>query len=48
VIGTLCTTWAVPVITKTGYTSFFILGAVLVPLAWLAVMFISSKSLKTK
>jgi len=48
VVGTLCTTWTVPVITKTGYTSFFILGAVLVPLAWLVVMFISSKSLKTK
>jgi len=48
VVGTLFTTWAVPAITRTGYTSFFILGAVLVPLAWLAVTFISSKSLKTK
>jgi ACS family hexuronate transporter-like MFS transporter len=48
VIGTLFTTWAVPVITQTSYTSFFILGAVLVPIAWLSVMLISSKNLKTK
>jgi len=48
VIGTLFTTWAVPVITQTSYISFFILGAVLVPLAWLSVMLISSKTLKTK
>lgn len=45
VIGTLFTTWAVPVITQTSYISFFILGAVLVPLAWLSVMLISSKKL---
>jgi len=48
VIGTLFTTWAVPVITQTSYISFFILGAVLVPLAWLSVMLISSKNFKTK
>jgi len=48
VIGTLCTTWAVPLITKTGYNSFFILGAVLVPLAWLSVTLIKSKTLKVK
>lgn len=48
VIGTLCTTWAVPLITKTGYHSFFILGAVLVPLAWISVLFIKSKTLKVK
>ncbi|RKR80761.1 ACS family hexuronate transporter-like MFS transporter [Mucilaginibacter gracilis] len=46
VVGTLFTTWAVPVITQTSYTSFFILGAVLVPIAWLSVTFISSKNLK--
>jgi MFS transporter, ACS family, hexuronate transporter len=46
VIGTLFTTWAVPVITQTSYISFFILGAVLVPLAWLSVTFISSKTYK--
>lgn len=50
VIGTLLTTWAVPVLTQTSYTSFFVLGAVLVPIAWLSVIFISSKNktLKTK
>jgi ACS family hexuronate transporter-like MFS transporter len=48
VVGTLLTTWAVPVITQTSYTTFFILGAVLVPIAWVSVTFISSKTLKTK
>jgi ACS family hexuronate transporter-like MFS transporter len=43
VIGTLITTWIVPVITKTSYTSFFILGAVMVPLAWVCITFITSK-----
>lgn len=42
VIGTVCTTLVVPIITKTSYTSFFVLGAVLVPLSWLAVKFINS------
>ena len=43
VVGTLLTTWAVPVITKTSYTAFFVLGAVLVPLAWLCGTFITTK-----
>lgn len=43
VIGTLLTTWAVPIITKTSYVSFFILGAVLVPVAWICITFITSK-----
>lgn len=43
VVGTLFTTWSVPIITQTSYVSFFVLGAVLVPLAWLSVKFISSK-----
>lgn len=43
VIGTLFTTWSVPIITQTSYVSFFVLGAVLVPLAWLSVKIISSK-----
>lgn len=43
VFGTLITTLAVPVITKTSYTSFFILAAVMVPLAWICIMFITSK-----
>lgn len=41
VAGTLITTWSVPVLTKTGYGSFFILGAVMVPLAWLCITFIT-------
>lgn len=44
VVGTLFTTWSVPIITQTSYVSFFVLGAVLVPLAWLSVKFISSKN----
>jgi MFS transporter, ACS family, hexuronate transporter len=43
VIGTLLTTWAVPIITTTSYVSFFILGAVLVPVAWLCITFITSR-----
>ncbi|MDB5196918.1 MAG: transporter, partial [Flaviaesturariibacter sp.] len=44
VAGTLLTTWSVPFITKGGYVLFFLLGAVLVPLAWLCITFITSKS----
>lgn len=44
VIGTLITTWIVPVITKTSYTSFFILGALMVPIAWVCITFITSRS----
>lgn len=47
VAGTLFTTLSVPLITKTGYVSFFVLGSVLVPLAWVCIIFISSKKLKT-
>ncbi len=43
VLGTLVTTLAVPVITKTSYTSFFVLAAVMVPLAWICITFITSK-----
>lgn len=46
VAGTLFTTLSVPLITKTGYVSFFVLGSVLVPLAWVCIIFISSKKLK--
>jgi ACS family hexuronate transporter-like MFS transporter len=42
VLGTLITTLSVPFITKTGYISFFILGAVLVPLSWICITFITS------
>lgn len=43
VLGTLVTTLAVPVITQTSYTSFFVLAAVMVPLAWICITFITSK-----
>ncbi len=43
VAGTLIVTWLVPVLTKTSYTSFFIMAALVVPLAWLCIMFIVSK-----
>ncbi|KAA8482226.1 ACS family hexuronate transporter-like MFS transporter [Arcticibacter tournemirensis] len=45
VVGTLFTTWAVPVITQTSYVSFFVLAAVLVPVTWLSVKFMSSKKI---
>lgn len=44
VLGTLITTWMVPVLTKTSYTSFFVLGALLVPASWLCIQFIYSKT----
>jgi MFS transporter, ACS family, hexuronate transporter len=47
VLGTLITTWAVPVLTKTSYVSFFIMGAIMVPIAWACVKFLSSKSTYT-
>lgn len=43
VAGTLLTTWTVPVITQTSYVSFFVLAAVLVPVSWLCIKYISSK-----
>ncbi|WP_017257564.1 MFS transporter [Pedobacter arcticus] len=48
VAGTLLTTWAVPIITQTSYQSFFVLAAVLVPLSWLSVKYITSKKLQIK
>lgn len=43
VIGTIIITLLVPVLTKTNYTFFFLLGALLVPVAWVCIIFISSK-----
>lgn len=45
VAGTLFTTWAVPVLTKTNYVSFFVLAAVLVPVTWLCIKYITSKKI---
>jgi ACS family hexuronate transporter-like MFS transporter len=42
VAGTLIVTWLVPVLTHTSYTSFFLLAAALVPLAWACSFFITS------
>ncbi len=44
VAGTIIITWLVPVLTKTSYTSFFLLAALMVPVAWLCIMFITSKN----
>lgn len=43
VVGTLLTTWLVPVMTKTSYVSFFVLAAVLVPITWVCIKYITSK-----
>ncbi|WP_222539100.1 MFS transporter [Pedobacter polysacchareus] len=45
VAGTLLTTWAVPIITKTSYESFFVLAAVLVPITWICIKYITSKKI---
>jgi len=34
VLGTLITIWLVPVLTQTSYQSFFLMGALMVPIAW--------------
>ena len=44
VLGTLIVTWLVPAITKTSYTPFFLLAALVVPLSWICIMFIVSKN----
>ncbi|MGB8193201.1 MAG: MFS transporter [Chitinophagaceae bacterium] len=46
VAGTLIVTWLVPAITKTSYTSFFILAAMLVPLGWLCIRYVTSRPVK--
>lgn len=45
VAGTLLTTWAVPILTKTSYESFFVLAAVLVPITWICIKYITSKKI---
>jgi ACS family hexuronate transporter-like MFS transporter len=44
VLGTLVVTWLVPVLTKTSYTPFFLLATLMVPLAWICVIFIGEKN----
>lgn len=43
VAGTIIATLLVPVLTKTSYSSFFIMAALMVPAAWLCITFITSK-----
>jgi ACS family hexuronate transporter-like MFS transporter len=43
VIGTIITTLLVPVITQQSYLWFFVLGSIMVPLAWICITFITSK-----
>lgn len=43
VVGTLITTWLVPVITRTSYLPFFALAAMLVPLSWISIKYMRSK-----
>ncbi|MNK01695.1 Hexuronate transporter [compost metagenome] len=45
VAGTLLTTWAVPIITQTSYVSFFVLAAVLVPISWICIKYMTSKKI---
>ena len=42
-LGTILVTYLVPYLTKTSYSSFFILGALMVPVAWICITFISSR-----
>ncbi len=44
VLGVLISTWMVPVLTQTGYLSFFIMGALLVPMAWLSLRMLTNKA----
>jgi len=44
VAGTILITLLVPIITKTNYTLFFVLAAIMVPAAWLCITFITSKN----
>jgi ACS family hexuronate transporter-like MFS transporter len=46
VLGTIILNWGVPKITRTGYSTLFILAAIMVPLAWVCITFIASKKAK--
>lgn len=43
VVGVLITTWLVPMLTKTSYVPFFVLGAVLVPLSLLSIFVLGGR-----
>lgn len=44
VAGTIILTFMVPVLTKTSYDTLFVLAALMVPIAWLCITFITSKT----
>ncbi len=46
VLGTIIITLLVPIISKTSYHSFFVLAAVLVPIGWLCIYFLTDKGTK--
>ena len=48
VAGTIILTFLVPVLTKTSYTTLFVLAALLVPMAWICITFITSNKSRTK
>jgi ACS family hexuronate transporter-like MFS transporter len=43
VAGTIILTFLVPSLTRTSYTTLFVLAALMVPIAWICITFISSK-----
>jgi len=43
VAGTIILTFLVPSLTKTSYTTLFVLAALMVPISWLCITFITSK-----
>jgi len=47
VVGTIIITWLVPAMTKTNYSTFFLLAAVMVPISWLCIKFIVSKKVSS-
>ena len=47
VAGTIILTLLVPSLTRTQYTTLFILAALMVPVAWVCITFITSKNKKT-
>jgi ACS family hexuronate transporter-like MFS transporter len=47
VAGTIILTFMVPSLTRTSYTTLFVLAALMVPVAWLCITFVASKNKTT-
>jgi len=47
VLGTIIINFLVPVITKTSYITLFVTAALMVPLAWFCITFITTKTKRT-